>query len=289
MDYLTNYYKNLCEKLQHKLNALETTVKHLQEAQSAYTDEEYKRYYGDDGMGGGVVPRPTRDISTQMPTSSTDRYGNPVDDVLNNWGPNGGVGDLNGDGRIDGADLGLALDGGGIGYRSGGGVDSGVQRTPTRDTSTGNQSDGYTPKRPMPPVTRPTTGTGNQTDGSYPRMPVPPVTRPTTDTGNQTEGMPPRRPTPPVVRPTTSAGNQTEGPGYRTPSTRPTTGTGNETEQGAPGDLGDLNGDGRVDGADLGMYLARYGQAPTTMKYTRTGQVVGTSPFNPRRRPNSSY
>ena len=248
MDYLTNYYKNLCEKLQHKLNALETTVKHLQEAQSSYYDDEYRNYSGGGGMGGGMGGGvSTRDVSSQMPTSSTDRYGNPINDVLNNWGPNGGVGDLNGDGRIDGADLGLALGGGGsMQMRSGrGGPGSGEYGSPTRDTSTG-------------------AGTGNQTEGGYGRRPMPPVTRPTTSAGNQTEG------------------------GYRTPGTRPTTGSGDQTDQGAPGDLGDLNGDGRVDGADLGLYLARYGQAPSNMKYTRTGQVLGTSPFNPKRRPYSN-
>jgi hypothetical protein len=84
-----------------------------------------------------------------------------------------------------------------------------------------------------------------------------------------------------------AGGYSTETPGGRGTGTRNTSGS-NQGEN-SNGNLGDLNGDGRIDGADLGLYLARFGQAPSNLKYSRTGQVMGTSYYNPpyRRNPYS--
>lgn len=75
MNYLTNYYKNLSEKLQAQVNLLESKAQQLNEAIATST------VYGNRPMSAGDS--------------------------------NGGFmyGDYNGDGRVDGADLGIALGG----------------------------------------------------------------------------------------------------------------------------------------------------------------------------------
>ncbi len=79
MNYLTNYYKNLSEQLQHRAFYLERQVKAINEAMSTYNSI---------GMS-----------SNRRPTAAADSYV-PRTNI---------PGDYNGDGRVDGADLGLGL------------------------------------------------------------------------------------------------------------------------------------------------------------------------------------
>jgi uncharacterized protein (DUF2141 family) len=73
MNYLTNYYKNLSEKLQHRVNKLESQTRMINEALTSYTVYGNRPVMADRGFGSGIP------------------------------------GDYNGDGRVDGSDLGISL------------------------------------------------------------------------------------------------------------------------------------------------------------------------------------
>jgi hypothetical protein len=79
MNYLTNYYKNLAEKLEYQVNNLETQVKFINEAMSNYGPSRGRQMGMGDSMYSGSMTQ----------------------------------GDLNNDGMVDGADLGLQLGSGG--------------------------------------------------------------------------------------------------------------------------------------------------------------------------------
>jgi len=79
MNYLTNYYKNLAEKLEYQVNNLENQVKFINEAMSNYGPSRGRQMGMGDSMYLGSMTQ----------------------------------GDLNNDGMVDGADLGLQLGRGG--------------------------------------------------------------------------------------------------------------------------------------------------------------------------------
>lgn len=133
MNYLTNYYKNLSEKLQHQVNSLNNQHQMLSEALSSYGS------YGRAPIDNGAVQQPFSGQQLgQMLGSGNVRgaqnYVNSFSGEYNGGSPatyrmapsagygrgrgsasmddsQGGFlpGDYNGDGRVDGADLGQAL------------------------------------------------------------------------------------------------------------------------------------------------------------------------------------
>lgn len=131
MNYLTNYYKNLSEKLQHQVDSLNNQHKMLSEALSSYgsnrTSDEtgyapqpfsgqqlgqmlgsgnargaqaYVNSYAPMQVGGQASYR-----MAPAPGSNRGRGAASMGDSQGGFVP----GDYNGDGRVDGADLGLAL------------------------------------------------------------------------------------------------------------------------------------------------------------------------------------
>ena len=96
MNYLTNYYKNLSEKLQEKVNLLESYLSQVNEDLSAGTISQ--------GYGS----------STTSSTNQNQNNDQGLNALLGAWGPvNSNSGnaqyDLNGDGFVDGDDLGQFL------------------------------------------------------------------------------------------------------------------------------------------------------------------------------------
>lgn len=159
MNYLTNYYKNLSEKLEAEVNALEGQVKLINESMASYAPVNRPRGiygYAGQGMGGqqafsgqqlgqmlgsgnmniandylsqygggmpsnnmgvagpaafrsgGPSPKARNRPRTATPAGEEGMFGGAVPSDV---GPAGGgvPGDYNGDGRVDGADLGMAL------------------------------------------------------------------------------------------------------------------------------------------------------------------------------------
>jgi hypothetical protein len=133
MNYLTNYYKNLSEKLQYQVNSLNNQHQMLSEALSSYGS------YGRNTVDGGVVQQPFSGQQLGQMLGSGNVHGaqnyvNSFSGEYNGGSPatyrmapsagygrgrgsasmddsQGGFlpGDYNGDGRVDGADLGQAL------------------------------------------------------------------------------------------------------------------------------------------------------------------------------------
>lgn len=137
MNYLTNYYKNLSEKLQHQVNSLNNQHQMLSEALSSYGS------YGRAPVDNGAVQQPFSGQQLGQMLGSGNVHGaqnyvNSFSGEYNGGSPatyrmapsagsgrgrgssrgsasmddsQGGFlpGDYNGDGRVDGADLGQAL------------------------------------------------------------------------------------------------------------------------------------------------------------------------------------
>lgn len=192
MNYITNYYKNLAEQLQAQVNHLEREVKMINEAMGAAT------------MGPGA-----QSIAQAGRPEATNPGYDPqmLAALLAAWGQNSSQYDLNGDGVVDGADLGMVLGGQGT-------VPGGMMRS--TQLSTGSQA------RPSGSLSQ-----GQSVSGAGMR-------RPTQAGGGRFSN-------------TASLG----GPNAFANAARP--------PQGGAQFTGDLNGDGVVDGADLGLALG--GQA----------------------------
>lgn len=191
MNYITNYYKNLSEQLQAKVNHLEREVKMINEAMGAAT------------MGPGA-----QSIAQAGRPEATNPGYDPqmLAALLAAWGQNSSQYDLNGDGVVDGADLGMVLGGQGSvpGMMRSTQLSTGSQASPAGSLSQGQFVSGAGMRRP--------TQAGG---GRF----------------NNTASM--------------------GGANAFANAARPT--------QGGAQFTGDLNGDGIVDGADLGLALG--GQA----------------------------
>jgi hypothetical protein len=188
MNYITNYYKNLSEKLQAEVNFMQKEVNMINEAITA----------------GKMAPNSQSFAQAGRPQATNPGYDpQMLSALMTAYGQSSPQFDYNRDGVVDGADLGILLGGQG-------GTNPLTQRSTQYGMGLGNQ--------------------GNQFAG--------PATRPPQGGGGFGGGM----------RPTGSMGGAN---GFQTQ--RPTQGGG-----GSPF-TGDLNGDGVVDGADLGLALG--GQA----------------------------
>lgn len=201
MNYLTNYYKNLSEKLQHRVNLLENQAKMINEAVS--TMSVYNRPDSTNAFGGSGVP-----------------------------------GDYNGDGVVDGYDLGIAL---------------GNYGQPGFDYQSTLQNWTQTPGGAV--SFRSAGGRGNQAGRAGLGG----------DRGQFTQSRPTSRGG--ITNVVYSSGWEGEAGG----------GGGG----GGGGIPGDYNGDGRVDGADLGIALGNYGQQgydfnTTLQNWTGSGMGGGS-------------
>jgi hypothetical protein len=243
MNYLTNYYKNLAEKLEYQVNNLETQVKFINESMSSYGTSRGRQMGMGDSMYSGSMTQ----------------------------------GDLNGDGMVDGADLGLNLGGGGnpnatisnwsAPYQQAGPAfrSTASGRRPSargRQTPTGDSS------YQGPRVANPARGAASMGDSSYggSRMPGDYNGDGRVDgadlglglgnnTGNGTSNVLQNWTTP----------YQQSGQAFRSMGRGPTSvrGAASMGDSSYEGGRipGDLNGDGMVDGADLGLNLGRGGNA----------------------------
>lgn len=198
MNYITNYYKNLSEKLSDEVRVLENQVKQLHEAYGSYGTAP-----GSLGMGASPA------FSFAPPRQQ--QY--PINPILSSWGSQNSPQDLNGDGVVDGMDLGIGL---------GGGLQS--VGNPTQMNTTGFGT--------MPSMRTGMAGAGTQRS-SFGR-------------GFGQPGAPSMAPGAPSqmgARPQPMSGQ------FRNP---------NAPQVGGPVP-GDLNGDGVVDGQDLGIALGQGG------------------------------
>lgn len=91
MNYLTNYYKNLSEQLQEKINTLELYLHNL--------NEDLEPGIIQQGGGAGVGTG-----SPNQPNNNSD-----LNAFLQAWGTSNPSYDFNGDGVVDGNDLGIFL------------------------------------------------------------------------------------------------------------------------------------------------------------------------------------
>lgn len=94
MNYLTNYYKNLSEQLQQKVNLLESYIHQLNEELESET------------IGVGPAPSAGAGTTTNQPTNNS-----PLNLFLQAWGTSNPNYDFNRDGVVDGDDLGIFLAG----------------------------------------------------------------------------------------------------------------------------------------------------------------------------------
>jgi len=97
MNYLTNYYKNLSEQLQEKINLLESYLYDLNEG----LEQEVIQQSSDFGAGAG-----TSTTSTNKPNNNSE-----LNSFLQAWGTSNPNYDYNRDGVVDGDDLGVFLAG----------------------------------------------------------------------------------------------------------------------------------------------------------------------------------
>jgi len=192
MNYITNYYKNLSEQLQVQVNRLEREVRMINEAMGAAT------------MGPGA-----QSIAQAGRPEATNLGYDPqmLAALLAAYGQNSSQYDFNGDGVVDGADLGILLGGQGT-------VPGGMMRS--TQLSTGSQA----------------SPAGSLSQGQF--VSGAGMRRPTQAGGGRFSN-------------TASMG----GANAFANTGRPTQGGGQFT--------GDLNGDGVVDGADLGLALGGQG------------------------------
>ena len=264
MNYLTNYYKNLAEKLEYQVNNLETQVKFLNESMSSYGPSSRGRQMGmGDSMYSGSMVQ----------------------------------GDLNGDGMVDGADLGLQLGRGGNpnditsmytgqyqvsdpAFRS-----TASGRRPNargQQAATGDSSYGG------PRVANPARGAASMGDSYYggSRMPGDLNGDGRIDGADLGLGLGNNYGTSAVTQNWT-APYQVGGPAaFRSASRGPASNRGrspmgmDDSSYGGSMVQGDLNGDGRVDGADLGLQLGRGGNPnDITGMYTGPYQSGGPADF----------
>lgn len=193
MNYITNYYKNLSEQLQAQVNRLEKEVKMINEA-----------------IGAANMSAGTQTLAQAGRPEATPPAYDPqmLAALLAAWGQNSSQYDLNGDGVVDGADLGMALGG------QGGGMGANTMRS--TQVSTGSQA----------------SPAGSLSQGQF------------------VSGAGMKRPTQTGGGRFSNTGNVAGANAFAN-AARPT--------QGGAQFTGDLNGDGVVDGADLGLALG--GQA----------------------------
>jgi len=312
MNYITNYYKNLSEQLQEQVNRLEKEVKMINEAVASYQTMARPAQ-----MGGPST------LSDRYSVNSGDQYSAEVQGVLSSWGQSNSPYDYNGDGVVDGVDLGLALGGnfgqggaamrstelGGVGQQTqiGGAVPMNTQVTSVgagrgmRPAGTPGRIPGSSSLRPSDTVTgqynRSPRGGGGQVSttgvigtpntvsgygrptmaGSPGQSPTGSLNQQNTVTGQynrptqgggggggqvSTTGI---IGTPNTVsgygRPT-MAGSPGQSPTGSLNQQNTVTGQYNRPTQGGGGSSptpGDLNGDGVVDGLDLGLALGGQG------------------------------
>jgi hypothetical protein len=278
MNYLTNYYKNLSEQLQARANYLENQVRMINEAMTTYNTgygsgrrvagpaDSFARPgqsipgdYNGDGLvtgadlglalgqnqaatnvtsnwggqfGGAYAP-----VSAQ--SSSTSRGRRSVAGEADAFSrPSGGLaGDLNNDGVVNGADLGLQL---------GGGQNA---SSVINNWSMGYNQAGPATYRTTPQINR------NRARGVVGNAEGP--------AAGSRFGSP--ESAGPGVNYPSVAGDA--GPGVNYPSVAGDAGSGAPQTQGGQGGvdlppLTDLNGDGIINGFDLGLYISTYGAAP---------------------------
>jgi len=192
MNYITNYYKNLSEQLQAQVNHLEREVRMINEAMGAATMSSGAQSIAQAGRPEATTPG----YDPQMLAA-----------LLAAWGQNSPQYDLNGDGVVDGADLGMVLGG------QGGGMGGGMMRS--TQLSTGSQASPAGSLSQGRSISRADTRRPTQVGGG--------VFDNTGTIGGQNGLANPNRPTP---------------------------------NSGSPYDL---NGDGVVDGIDLGLALGGQG------------------------------
>lgn len=220
MNYITNYYKNLSEQLQAQVNRLEKEVRMINEAMGAATMSPGAQSIAQAGRPEATNPG----YDPQMLAA-----------LLAAWGQNSSQYDLNGDGVVDGADLGMVLGGQGTvpGMMRSTQLSTGSQASPAGSLSQGQFVSGAGMRRP----TQAGGGRFNNTaslGGANQFASGAGMSRPTQAGGGRFSN-------------TASMG----GPNAFANAARPT--------QGGAQFTGDLNGDGVVDGADLGLALG--GQA----------------------------
>ena len=219
MNYLTNYYKNLSEQLEHKVNELQNQVRMINEAT----------------MSTGNVYGRTRDT---MPSAGT-------------WDQSyqsGIPGDFNGDGRVNGADLGLALGAGGnmqhIAAILANWTRAGGASVPSARSTSGAASNPSSPN-----IQGDYNGDGI-VDGADLGLALGRGDDPNVVMRNWTRGSGGN----PSPRSATQASQYGRGPAVF--------GGADSVSYGSVS--GDYNGDGRVDGADLGLALGR-GEDPNNV------------------------
>jgi hypothetical protein len=268
MNYLTNYYKNLAEKLEYQVNNLETQVKFINESMSSYGPSRGRQMGMGDSMYSGSMTQ----------------------------------GDLNNDGMVDGADLGLQLGRGGNPnditsmYSSQYQVAGPAFRSTTsgrRPSARGRQTTTGDSSYQGPRVANPARGVASMGDSSYggSRMPGDYNGDGRVDGADLGLGLSNNYGTSAVTQ-NWSLPYQQGGPASMRMANRgPTSNRGRspmgDSSYGGSRMDGDYNGDGRVDGADLGLGLGNnYGTSAVTQNWTAPYQQAGPADFrstNPNR------
>jgi hypothetical protein len=219
MNYITNYYKNLSEQLQAQVNHLEREVRMINEAIAAGTMAPGAQSFAQAGRPEATNPG----YDPQMLAA-----------LLAAYGQNSSQFDYNRDGVVDGADLGILLGG-----QAGG--NPLTQRS--TQVSTGNPA---TPAGSL--------GQGQFVSGAGMRRPTQAGGgrfNPTASIGGANAFANAGRPT--------QAGGGRFNPNASMGGANAFANAGRPTQGGGSQFTGDLNGDGVVDGADLGLALG--GQA----------------------------
>lgn len=255
MNYLTNYYKNLSEQLQEKVNFLESYLQQINE-----------------DLEPGTIVQGYGSSNTSTTTNQNDSP--ELNSFLQAWGSSDPTYDYNGDGVVDGNDLGIFLS------RS---LDRSRPSSPTRMASTALQGTPglETPSTPaggskqmraldQPGTAKPpfpgtySAGAGAQTPRNVTGKPTQ-KKGPGANLGQETVTGTPSAPRPKsptqvgygdeVSNVLTNKINKVESPSDSTSSQNFTTKAG-----GDGGSIpGDFNGDGAANGDDLGLFLNAMG------------------------------